>query len=84
MSDPHKSDVPASGDEAIASETAGPGVADPGRRDAMKRLGLYAASVAPAMLVVVNGRAEAQTRTGWECSSPGNKYGLRRRGHSGC
>ncbi|MFM1813383.1 MAG: hypothetical protein RLZ98_78 [Pseudomonadota bacterium] len=64
------------------------------RREALKSLA-YAASVAPAMVVLLNGSADAQ---GWNgkgngpgngnggpnCDNPGLHLGFNRNGHSAC
>ncbi len=48
---------------------------DAGRRESLKRLGGYAASVAPAMLVLMSGRADAHHapwhRPPGQCENPG-------------
>ena len=49
------------------------------RRKAMRQIG-YAAAVAPAMLVLMNGRSEAVP----SCDNPAWQNGVSRRGHSGC
>lgn len=74
-------------DQALDRDAAAPD--DPQRREALQRMALYAAAVAPGMTVVMTGDAAAQR---WgsrppkkpECSNPGWRWGQRRRGHSGC
>lgn len=53
---------------------------DPARRLAMRKLGGYAMSVSPAMLVLANGRGNPQP----SCDNPAWDLGLKRAGHSGC
>jgi len=50
------------------------------RRQSLKAMGKYAAYVAPAMVVLVNGAAEAAPN----CDNPGLHLGVSRHGHSGC
>jgi hypothetical protein len=60
---------------------------DPSRRDALLRLSGYAAAMAPAMVVLVSGRATAQrlgNGNGPPCDSPAWNLGLSQAGHSGC
>lgn len=57
---------------------------DAARRAAMLKMGGYAASVAPAMLVLMNGAANAKGGPKAPCNSPAWELGLSRAGHSGC
>ena len=68
--------------------------ADAGRRAALLRMGIYAASVAPAMLVLTSGRVNAQGNgngngngggsSNANCDNPGQHLGVKKQGHSGC
>jgi hypothetical protein len=53
---------------------------DAGRRAAMLKMGVYAASVAPAMLVLTSKPSQARP----DCDNPAWNLGLSRAGHSGC
>lgn len=91
MRKPENSEAP----EAAPSENALPGdnqgtpVAS--RRQALKKMGLYAA-VAPAMVVLLNGEGNAQgwngkgngNSNGPNCDNPGGHLGFNRNGHSAC
>lgn len=55
---------------------------DAARRAAMLKMGAYAASVAPAMLVLTSGKSRAQPNA--PCGNPAWELGLKRSGHSGC
>lgn len=50
------------------------------RRQSLKAVAKYAAFVAPAMTVLVQGSAEAAPN----CDNPGLHLGVKRSGHSGC
>ncbi len=52
---------------------------DQDRREALRRLG-YAAALAPAMVVLLKGQAQAMP----SCDNPAWQLGLQRAGHSGC
>lgn len=60
------------------------------RRHVLRRLGGYAASVAPAMLVLTTGAHAARGDNGNDggpqapCDNPAWDLGLKRAGHSGC
>ena len=53
---------------------------DPERRAALLKMSAYAAAVAPAMLVLTRGTANALP----DCDNPAWNVGLNRTGHSGC
>lgn len=55
---------------------------DAARRAAMLKMGVYAASVAPAMLVLTSGKSVADPNA--PCDVPAWNMGLKRSGHSGC
>lgn len=50
------------------------------RRQSIKAVAKYAAFVAPAMTVLVEGSAQAAPN----CDNPGLHLGVKRNGHSGC
>lgn len=50
------------------------------RRQSLQAVARYAAFVAPAMTVLVQGSAEAAPN----CDNPGLHLGVNRNGHSGC
>lgn len=73
---------------AIEDTPAAPspdGPAAPDRRRALRRLGGYAMSVAPAMVLLTQG---AEAKKGGDpnppCDNPAWDLGLKRAGHSGC
>ncbi|KUO61362.1 MAG: hypothetical protein APF80_05955 [Alphaproteobacteria bacterium BRH_c36] len=53
---------------------------DAARRAAMLKMSVYAASLAPAMLVLTSGKSQATP----DCGNPAWQLGLKRAGHSGC
>lgn len=53
---------------------------DRSRREALLRMSAYAAAIAPAMVVLTSGRANAAP----PCNVPAWEQGLKNKGHSGC
>lgn len=76
-------------DQHSAADPAHPEL-DASRRAALLRMSGYAASVAPAMLVLMNGKTHAKpgngngNGNGPACDNPAWDLGLKRAGHSGC
>jgi hypothetical protein len=61
---------------------------DPNRRLALRKLGGYAMSVAPAMILLTQGRGRGNGGGNGDpqapCDNPAWDLGLKRAGHSGC
>ncbi len=80
--------------ESGAASDAKIAEADAGRRAALLRMSAYAASVAPAMLVLTSGKVNAQGNgngngnggggSNANCDNPGQHLGVKKQGHSGC
>lgn len=64
----------------VAAEASGEEAAAASRRAALLRMSGYAASMAPAMLVLMSAKGTAKP----DCDNPAWKMGLSRSGHSGC
>ncbi len=91
MTTENKSKAPVESGAATDAQNA---EADAGRRAALLRMGAYAASVAPAMLVLTSGKTKAQGQGNGggggggnpqvDCENDAWQGGLSRAGHSGC